>query len=139
MAARGAAYTWPSVSAEQLRDDAALGRLVADLVRHGVLPRAPVSWFRCWAAAEHALAQGRAPGALFRWLVEGRRWSRISAEEDDCGAARVRRWRGRCRRLGATATSDPVRLAECDLAALLERCRPPAPVPVTAKTTVQLD
>lgn len=138
MAARGDVYTWPSLTAEQLRDDAALGRLVAELVQQGVLPAAPVTWFRCWAAAEHALAWGRDPGALFRWLIEGRHWSRISATEDDRGAARVRRWRGRCRRLGAPSASDPVRLAEGDLASLLRRLGLPASVPVAPRTTDKL-
>jgi len=138
MDVRRVGFRWPSVSAELLRDDAQLHALVLELVGAGRAPRAAVTWFRCWAAAEHALAIGLQPGALFRWLVDGQRWELLTESDDARGASRLRAWRGRCGAPGRPAMADPVRLAECGLAALLERRGPPASRSVAGIPTLSL-
>jgi hypothetical protein len=123
------------VTAALLRDDAQLAALVAQLVRARELPPAPVTWFRVWAAAEHALRGGRDPGALFRWIVSGRRWSHLTAADDDAGAARVRAWRGRCAAPGAPRTPSPMRLADVQPVRAWAHHGPPAPPAVAENPT----
>lgn len=99
---------WPHVDLADLEDAGRLLELARRLVRAGWLPRSESSALLVFSAAEHALAVGRDPPALFCATLREPRC--VTDLEDERGRRRALEARGRLPRARARHDADPVLL-----------------------------
>lgn len=110
----GAGVELRDVKAEHLASTDALLALREQAIAVGLINSSEASLLEFFAYAERARAHGARPGALFMWLLRGKRTEFITQADEDAAHARLREHRnGRAgERTTKTATTEPRMLSD---------------------------